>query len=163
MPLNISIQQILLHMFNFVLLFGILYFLLYKPVKDFMDKRQNEYEEMDKKAKDSLKAADELKAEYESKLSDAKAEADTLRREAVKAADDDRDKIIEAANTKAAEIVDKAHAKAEADAQMIKSKTQNELASYVSSMAQKIVMDESDPEGFDSFFKTVESNETSEE
>ena len=32
MPLNIDIQQILLHLFNLVLLLSILYLLLYKPV-----------------------------------------------------------------------------------------------------------------------------------
>ena len=39
MPLNIDFQQIFLHLFNFVVLFAILYFLLYKPVKNFMDQR----------------------------------------------------------------------------------------------------------------------------
>ena len=34
MPLNINLQQILLHALNFVILFGALYFLLYKPVRD---------------------------------------------------------------------------------------------------------------------------------
>ena len=38
-PLNIDWQQILLHVLNFVILFGGLYFLLYKPVKNFMAKR----------------------------------------------------------------------------------------------------------------------------
>ena len=36
MPLNIDLQQICLHLFNFTLLLAILYFLLYQPVKDFM-------------------------------------------------------------------------------------------------------------------------------
>ena len=31
MPLNINLQQILLHALNFVILFGAMYFLLYKP------------------------------------------------------------------------------------------------------------------------------------
>ena len=38
-PLNIDWQQILLHLFNFVLLAGGLYFLLYAPVRNFMEKR----------------------------------------------------------------------------------------------------------------------------
>lgn len=33
MPLNMDWQQILLHLLNFVILFAILYFLLYEPVK----------------------------------------------------------------------------------------------------------------------------------
>ena len=40
MPLNINLQQILLHALNFVILFGAMYFLLYKPVKSFMDSRK---------------------------------------------------------------------------------------------------------------------------
>ena len=40
MPLNINIQQIVLHALNFVILFGALYFLLYKPVKSYMDGRR---------------------------------------------------------------------------------------------------------------------------
>ena len=39
-PLNINFQQILLHLLNFVILAGGLYFLLYGPVKKFMDGRQ---------------------------------------------------------------------------------------------------------------------------
>ena len=61
MPLNIDPQQILLHLFNMVLLFGILYILLYKPVHDFMDKREEEYRQRDKSTKDALADAERLK------------------------------------------------------------------------------------------------------
>ena len=46
-PLNIDWQQILLHLLNFVILAGGLYLLLYKPVKTFMEKRQQYYQEQD--------------------------------------------------------------------------------------------------------------------
>ena len=49
-PLNIDWQQILLHLLNFVILAGGLYLLLYKPVKAFMEKRQQYYQEQDAKA-----------------------------------------------------------------------------------------------------------------
>ena len=49
-PLNIDWQQILLHLFNFLILAGGLYLLLYKPVKAFMEKRRNYYADMDSKA-----------------------------------------------------------------------------------------------------------------
>ena len=42
MPLNIDWQQILLHLLNFVILAGGLYFLLYKPVKNFMLARKKQ-------------------------------------------------------------------------------------------------------------------------
>ena len=45
--LGIDIQQILLHLLNFVILFTGLYVLLYGPVKKFMDSRIEEYKKQD--------------------------------------------------------------------------------------------------------------------
>ena len=44
-PLNIDFLQILLHLFNFVLLAGGLTFLLYKPVNNFLEKRKEHFAE----------------------------------------------------------------------------------------------------------------------
>ena len=49
-PLNIDWQQILLHFFNFSILVGGLYLLLFKPVKNFMDKRAKHYQDMESAA-----------------------------------------------------------------------------------------------------------------
>ena len=70
MPLNIDVQQILLHMFNLVLLFGILYVLLYKPVHDFMAKREEEYKDREAKTRDALSEAEKLKGDYEKMIKD---------------------------------------------------------------------------------------------
>ena len=56
-PLNIDLQQILLHFFNFSLLTGGLYLLLYQPVKAFMEKRQAYYREQDAQAAELEAAA----------------------------------------------------------------------------------------------------------
>ena len=50
MPLNINFQQILLHMFNFVILAFGLYMLLYKPVVAFMKKREDHFADLEKQA-----------------------------------------------------------------------------------------------------------------
>ena len=55
-PLNVDWQQILLHLFNFIILFGGLWLLLYKPVKNFMAKREAYYKDMDKAAAEKLAA-----------------------------------------------------------------------------------------------------------
>ena len=44
MPLHIDWQQILLHLLNFVIRFAGLWLLLYKPVRNFMPKRNEESE-----------------------------------------------------------------------------------------------------------------------
>ena len=68
-PLNIDWQQILLHLFNFAILAGGLYILLYKPVKDFMAKRESYYQNIDNETKSRLQQAEELKNSYCGQLS----------------------------------------------------------------------------------------------
>ena len=67
-PLNIDWQQILLHLFNFTLLAGGLYFLLFKPVKAFMEKRIAHYREMEDEAIKKVEEAKKIEAEYQERL-----------------------------------------------------------------------------------------------
>ena len=68
LPLNIDLQQIMLHLFNFTILFGALYILLYKPVKNYMGQRETYYADIDSQAESTLKAASDSKAQYEEKV-----------------------------------------------------------------------------------------------
>ena len=61
-PLNIDWQQILLHLFNFSILVGGLYLLLFKPVKSFMEKREKHYADMEAAAVAREKDTEALKA-----------------------------------------------------------------------------------------------------
>ena len=58
MPLNIDWQQILLHLFNFCILAIALYFLLYKPIKKYMAKRDAYYDEQAKNATNNHETTD---------------------------------------------------------------------------------------------------------
>ncbi len=157
MPLNIDPQQILLHLFNLVLLFGILYVLLYKPVHDFMEKREEEYRQRDKSTKDALADAEKLKAEYENKISEAEKEYALERANISAKAEADREKIIGDAHEHAAKIVEDARDKAQKEHDRLIARAQTEIAEYVSKAAEKIVMDEGDlSDDFDSFFESVE-------
>ena len=130
MPLNIDWQQILLHLLNFVILAGGLYFLLYKPVKDFMGKRAEQYRELDessrrdreeakalrKAAKEKLnaahqeiaqmriKAGDEIEAEKQQMLTEARAEARRILETAGKTADQRSKKAIADTNEEIREL-----------------------------------------------------------
>ena len=78
-PLNIDWQQILLHLFNFVILTGGLYFLLYGPVKKFMNKRLRYYKELDKQANKKIKETTKDKLDkVEKTKAEAMAKAKTL-------------------------------------------------------------------------------------
>lgn len=85
-PLNIDLQQIILHLFNFFILFGGLYFLLYKPVKQFMEKRTAYYEELDAQAKAALENAKNMESSWNEKLDAAEVEIADRRRQAAKEA-----------------------------------------------------------------------------
>lgn len=71
MPLNINFQQILLHMFNFVILAFGLYMLLYKPVVAFMKKREDHFADLEKQAQEAKSQAEATLAEYNAKLAGA--------------------------------------------------------------------------------------------
>ena len=86
-PLNIDWQQILLHLLNFVILAGGLYFLLYKPVKNFMNKRTSYYEAMDAEAKAKVTSAQKLEEEYKTRLTNAEEEIREKKASAVKEAE----------------------------------------------------------------------------
>lgn len=69
-PLNIDWQQILLHLFNFIILSVGLYLLLYKPIKEFMNKRIAYYQEMSDYAQRELEQATMKEQNWNTKLSE---------------------------------------------------------------------------------------------
>ena len=133
-PLNIDWQQILLHFFNFSILVGGLYLLLFKPVKSFMAKREKHYADMESAAVAREKDTEELKAEmakreaaFDTELEEkraaaakeaeafaqqqrdaAKAQADRILSDAKSAAENERQKIIAEANREAVAIAEEA-------------------------------------------------------
>ena len=128
LPLNIDWQQILLHMFNFVILAGGLYILLYKPVKDFMDKRTAYYQGLSDEAQQKLDHADELEKQYNDKLR----QADEQAGEVIKKAQED-------ASAQAQSILDKAQAQSERIIAQAQSAAQLERQKAVQQAKEDIV------------------------
>ena len=157
MPLNINVQQILLHMFNFVLLFGISYFLLYTPIKKFMDDRKKYYEDIDKEAKDNLKSAEDAKVLYENKLSLLDDEIAKKQNEAVTEAMNKRDEIIKHAKEEAAGIIESARKTGEFERERNVLAAKQEIEAYVSKAAEEIVQ-KGDP--YESFANAVKKEAT---
>ena len=115
-PLNIDWQQILLHFFNFSILVGGLYLLLFKPVKRFMEKREKHYADMEAAAVAREKDTEALKAAMAQREADfaqqqrdaAKAQADKILSDAKDAAESERQKIVAEANREAVAIAEDA-------------------------------------------------------
>ena len=133
LPLNIDWQQILLHVFNFVILAGGLYLLIYKPVKNFMDKRTEYYRGLEKDAEDKLVHAKELEHEYADKINDAKAQASDVIASAEETAREQSKTILADAQTQRDKIIAQAHT----DADRIREKAAQQVKEDIVDLALK--------------------------
>ncbi len=161
-PLNIDWQQILLHLFNFVLLFAILYFLLYKPVKQFMDKRIEYYNKMDGDAKAKLEDAEKAKDAYLQKLASAEEEIAAEKEKSRKELEEVSVLKKKQAEQEAAKIIKDARQCLEREhAQMLRD-AQNEISDMVTNAAEKLVINASTSQVYDQFLDTVKRSEADE-
>lgn len=154
-PLNIDWQQILLHAFNFVILMGGLYFILYKPVKDFMDKRSSQYKDMDDEANAKLKAADDVKAEYDEKLKMADEEIRQKKKDAFEKADADADAMRAKANAEAQKMIKDAKADIEREHQKMLDDSKKEIANLAIEATKKLLA-QSANDPYETFLQNVD-------
>lgn len=156
-PLNIDWQQILLHLFNFTILFGALYILLYKPVKDFMAKRTAYYADMDSRAEDALKAAESSREEYYEKVRNFDEEVRAERGKLGKELAESRERQLAAAKSDAEKIVSDARTEAEREKEEIIASAQKEITDMVTEAMEKLTLEQSASDAFDQFLDAAES------
>ena len=104
LPLNIDWQQILLHLFNFLILAGGLYLLLYKPVKQFMDKREQTYQAMNDAADQKAQQAQQAQQQAAQRLEQLNKEIAKKNSEAAQQASLAAQKILDEAEAEKAHI-----------------------------------------------------------
>lgn len=107
---------------------------LFEPVKNMIDSRQKEIDDMYDSAGNAKAQAEALQAEYQQKLSAAQATSDRMVQEAVARGQAREEDILRQANAEAAAILDKATA----DIAQEKKKALNEAKDEISSLAMEI-------------------------
>ena len=158
LPLNIDLQQIMLHLFNFTILFGALYILLYKPVKNYMQKREAYYADMDTKANDELRAAEESRREYDDRVRAFKDEVQAEKNKAHKDIEEQTDRQLAAAKADAEKIVADARNEANRQKDEIISSAQQEITEMVTDAMEKLTLEQSASDAFDQFLDAAESD-----
>lgn len=153
MPLNIDLQQILLHWMNLAILVGGLYFLLYKPVKQFMAKREEYYRDLDQQAQDKLAQADRIQTEYKEKLEGAEEEIRQSRAKAQQSLQQSVQEQLDQAQAQAELIVSRAHADAERTREQALYDSQQDIRRLAETAAKRLALHE-DP--FDQFLDLAE-------
>jgi F-type H+-transporting ATPase subunit b len=140
-PLNIDWQQILLHLFNFAILAAGLYLLLYKPVKEFMDKRTDYYQKLDAEAKKNIQDAEGMKVDYENRLTLTEQEIAEKKTEADRELEQMKQQKLQEATEEAARIVSEARGKAKKEKEKLLADAGEQIADTAISAAKKLVKD----------------------
>ncbi len=139
MPLNIDIQQILLHLFNFFILLAGLYLLLYKPVKQFMEKREAYYAEMDAQKKRELAEAESLKASTEERLAGAEEEIRQMRLAATAKVEEQTARRLKESQQEADEILSQARENAKAEQEKLMASARQEIVELAAEAANRMI------------------------
>jgi len=116
---------------NLLILFLVLKKLLFKPIKDMIDKRQNEIDTLYKDANEDKAAAAEMKADYEQKLEVASKKSDEIIQDATRRAQLKGEEILKDAQDQATATLKKA----EVQIEMEKKQAMNDIKNQVSDMA----------------------------
>lgn len=156
LPLNINPAEVLMHLLNFLILFAIMYFLLYKPVKSFMAKREREYAEMEQRTGANLSESEELKAKYEKKLGELDGELSDIREKAKKETERLNSLRISEANEEAARIVETAKEEAKLERERIIREAQQDISEMVADAIEKLALESTASEAYDQFLDAVE-------
>lgn len=143
----------LFQIINTLILYYILKRILFKPVTGFMESRKSSIADSLKEAETKEKEAEELKAEYQSKLDKAQDEAREIIREATKRADERSNEIIKEAQDEAARIMDRAEAEIEREQKKAINLLKDEMATLAVMAAGKMINKNLDGESHNKLIK----------
>lgn len=120
-------------------LFLVASYLLFNPVRDMMQNRQNRIKSELENAAADMENARALKEEYEAKLKEIDKEAEAILGEARKKALANENKIISDAKEEAARIIERAGVEAELEKSKAVDEVKREMVVLASLMAGKVV------------------------
>ncbi len=137
--ISINIWQVVISLANLVILFLILKKFLFEPVKKIKAQRENEIETQYKKAEKASKEADDLKADWEDKITTADQKADEIISEAVERANERNEIMLYESREKADQIIRKAKADIERDRREARETIKKEIVDVSQVISEQII------------------------
>ena len=116
---------------NLLILYIILKKIAFVPLKNMIDSRQKEVDDMYSDAESSRAEAESLRADYEDKLANAKEESEEIVKSAIRRAQLREEEILRDADKKAERVIERAEEQIELE----KKRMVNEVKDEVSKMA----------------------------
>ncbi len=139
MPLGLDLQTLIAHLVNIAVLFLVLRFLLYKPIKNFMENRANGYTQREEDVSKAEKRANDLKKKYEEQMKNADQESEDIVLESRKDANKRADEIIKQAREQAQEMLELARKEIQEERANAKVLMREEVANLAVSIAGRIL------------------------
>ena len=124
---------------NLLVLYLVLRKLLFKPVKNMIDSRQKEIDDMYSDAEKSREDAAVMKAEYEEKISRANEESEEILKSAVRRAQLREEEILREANGKAARVMKRAEEQVELEKKRAINEAKNEVSDMAIGIASAVI------------------------
>ena len=124
---------------NLLILYLFLKKLLFKPLKNMIDSRQKELDDMYSDAENARSDAAALKSEYEQKLSSASEESEEILRTALRRAQLKEEEILREANEKASRTVERAEEQIEEEKKRAINDIKNEVSSLAIDIAAAVI------------------------
>lgn len=138
---------------SMLVLFTLLSYLLFNPVRDLLEKRKQRVVDDQETAKREKQEAIAYKEEYEQKLKEVDKEAEAILSEARKRAKQNESKIVAEAKEEAARILARANAEVEFEKKRALDDMKQEMISIASMMAKKVVSASIDADVQDRLFE----------
>lgn len=144
--LDFEFWSIFWAVFNVLLLFILLKIFLFKPIGKMLDDRTQSIQKDIDDAERAKREAEELKAQYESSISEAKEEAGRILREAHDEAETERENIIRKSHEEAESIVSAAGESIENERKRVIRQAHAEIADLAIEAASKVIGENLDDE-----------------
>lgn len=144
--MDISKYTVVIQICNTLILFLVLRHILFKPVTEFLNKRQAAIKNAIDKADADVKEAAKLKADYELKLKEAREEARGIIENATKQGQKRQDEIVREARVDAERIKERAEADVEMQQDQALTYLRDQVADMAISAASKVIDQEFDTE-----------------
>ncbi|MBZ4687931.1 MAG: F-type H+-transporting ATPase subunit b [Clostridia bacterium] len=144
--LHFNFSTFILQAINLLIVMGVLYILLYKPLMRVIEERDNKIENNLQEAQSAKEEANELLAQYKEQLGQAREEARGIIENAKKIGDDTRERIIAEAREEANKTLEKAKREIETEKAKALGEIRSEAATLAVLVAGKVIKKELDTE-----------------
>ena len=138
---------------NLLILYLVLRKILFKPVKNMIDKRQKEVDDMYADAEDSKNKAAKLEAEYNEKIAKADEESEKILKKAIRRAQLKEEEILKEADEKAERTLERAKEQVELEKKRAINEVKDEVSEMAISIAEAVIERDIKKEDHDSFIE----------